>query len=147
MSTVRLLLILALFPALTALGHDMYLFYEQHGVNSIIADAQQAAEEKGWTSMFASLGYIWTRYSEESYRATAEIMPPEDWARINTLLAQKAFFVGLAFAGFWYVLAFILKLLGFGSGDRKVSVTTGRQSRINELMGRKKTTSSKYKRK
>lgn len=148
MRTVHFLLILVLIPALVALGHDIFLFYEQYGIDNVWEDLNQRAEDKGWTSFFASLGYIWTRYHEDSYRMTVEVTAPEDWAYINALLTQKAFFMGLAFAGFWYALTFILKLLSVGSSERKIK-DSGRHSRVKELMGRNKIGGGgmKYKRK
>ncbi len=100
-------------PAMAALGHDLYLFYEN--------------QEKGF--MFAALGFIWTRYDPDSFQWTADNFS-EYWPSINMLLAQKAFFVGLAFAAFFYALAGLFKVASFllpGKEGRYKSKIHGRQ--------------------
>ncbi len=130
MRGVHLFMFVVLIPALVALGHDCYLFYEN--------------QDRGF--MFAALGFIWTRYEPESYRWTVENLP-DYWPWINLLLEQKAFFAGLVFAGFFYVILGILKLCRAGpfAGETGKKFSTG--NRTDELMGRAGKSDFKYKRK
>lgn len=108
------LLLIALLPALAALGHDLYLFYDNYGIDNIQGDAQQQVEDKGAFSFFASLGFIWTRYSPETYKMAAENMNEQSWALLSRFLTHKAVAVALALAGFIMMMAFLLRLLGVG---------------------------------
>lgn len=112
MSGVRLFMVLVLLPALAALGHDLYLFYTNEGVDNVVSDATKIFDEKGASSFFAALGFIWTKYDVESFKAIAQSMDEQTWSYVNKVLAQKAVVVGLAFAGFWYVLLGLLRILG-----------------------------------
>ncbi len=115
MQGLTLLMFVLLWPALIALGHDVYLFYINEGMQSAQGLLQgQTPNDKGFLSLFASLGFIWTAYHPESYKFTVESVDKETWAYINLLLKQKAVFVGLAFAGFSYVIILIVKLLSVG---------------------------------
>lgn len=111
MGGVRFFMILVLVPAIVALGHDIYLFYATEGVDNVVSDATKIFEEKGASSFFAALGFIWTKYDVESFRLVAQSMDEKTWSYINLVLAQKAVIVGLVFAGFWYALLGILRVL------------------------------------
>jgi len=99
------LLFLLLIPAFIALGHDMYLFYE-----NVVVEKGFILEE----FKFSALGFIWTTYAEESYKSVVASTTPEYWPTIDYLLTFKAFFVGLGFAGIFVVPFMILKLFGKG---------------------------------
>lgn len=130
MRGVHLFMFVLALPALAALGHDIYLYYNN--------------PDMGFK--FAALGFIWTNYHPESYKWTVEQTQPMGyWDSINSLLAQKAFFVGLAFAGIFYVLIGILKLLGVGA-EKELKSFSGNK-RVDEMLGRKKAGGFKYKRK
>ncbi|MGB4057138.1 MAG: hypothetical protein WBK77_03535 [Alphaproteobacteria bacterium] len=119
------LLTFLLIPAMAALGHDLYLFYQN--------------QEKGFE--FAALGFIWTRYEPESYKSAVEITTPDGyWPYINFILAQKAVLVGVVFAAIMMVFIGLLQLLGVG-GERKIKAPSGSR-RSDEIMGKK---SAKYK--
>ena len=98
--------------------------------------------------LLAALGFIWTKYEPESYRWTVEVTEPEGyWPYINMILAQKAAIVGAAFAGFFYVILGILKLLGaWPFNEPNITNFTGSR-RMDEIMGGKKAGRFKYKRK
>ena len=100
------IMILALVPALVALGHDAYLFY--------INQDNPIYQEGDFTRFFASLGYIWTTYHPASYQSVIESVSPETWTEINGFLTQKAFFVALAFAGAIYAIVIVLWFFGIG---------------------------------
>ncbi len=130
MRGVGLFLFIVTLPALAALGHDAYLYY----IN----------QPKPFD--LAALGFIWTQYDPESYKmAVEQIEPMGYWPWLNWLLAQKAVFVGLGFAMFFYVLTGILYLLGVGREKEAKSFSGNRHT--EEMLGGKKLGSFKYKRK
>lgn len=103
------LIFLLLIPAIAALGHDAYLFYNNHlnpGVFSIDLLLQEFK--------FSALGFIWTNYEVESYKMTVQSMSEDDWALIDYMLTFKAFYVGLGFAAFFIIFFAILALFGIG---------------------------------
>lgn len=125
-----LFLFIVTIPALVALGHDAYLYY----IN----------QPKPFD--FAALGFIWTQYDPESYKmAVEQVEPMGYWPWLNWLLAQKAVFVGAAFAAFFYMLVGILHLLGVGR-EKEVTNFSGNR-RTEEMLTGKKTRGFKYKRK
>ena len=146
MSGVRLFMFVVLLPALAALGHDIYLFYTHEGVNNVVADATQAIADKGAFTLFASLGYIWTQYDPENYKLIAQSLDEETWSALNTLLSYKAFFVGLAFAGFFYVLLGCLKLLSVWPFRKENLESFAATNRADQAFGRQKK-KMKFKRK
>ena len=104
-----ILIFILLIPAFIALGHDFYLFYNEH-LNPGFFSIDLLKEE----FKFSALGYIWTTYDEASYKTVVQSMAPEDWAQIDKFLTYKAFFVALAFAAAILGLLFIIGLLGKG---------------------------------
>lgn len=112
MRGVSLFMLIVALPALAALGHDIWLFYDNYGLGSIQRDLETILQEKGASSLFAALGFIWTQYCPDSYAWTVENTAPETWALISEFLTYKAFFVAAAFAGAVYILLGLLKLLG-----------------------------------
>jgi hypothetical protein len=108
MSGVRLFMFVVALPALAALGFDIWM-YVQHS-------ADQAF-------MLSTPGYLWTHYHPESYKQVFESIDPQYWPWMHFVLGQKGVVVGAAFAGFFYVLLGILKILRLppfrdGSVDR-----------------------------
>lgn len=103
------LLFFLLIPAFIALGHDIYLFYQQN-LNPGIFSIDLLLEK----FKFSALGFIWTTYAVDSYKAVVEATAPENWAIIDKFLTIKAFYLGLAFTGTLIVLFTILKLFGKG---------------------------------
>lgn len=132
MRGVHFFIFLVALPALAALGHDAYLFYLN--------------QDKGFE--MAALGFIWTKYHPDSYRWTVEATEPMGyWPYINLILAQKAALVGAAFAGFFYVILLILKILGLWPfNEPNLSGFSGNR-RVDEVLGGKKAGRFKYKRK
>ena len=122
------LIFLLLIPALVALGHDAYLFYNEHLNPGAFSIDLLKKEFK-----FSALGFIWTAYSEDSYRTVVETTAPEDWAKIDKFLTYKAFYAGLAFAGFFIALFGILAMFGIGPFTREDgSASSGRQSKKSQ---------------
>jgi uncharacterized RDD family membrane protein YckC len=103
---VIFLMFLVSIPALTALGHDAWLYYN---------DQSRPFE-------FADLGFIWTKYDPESYRTAIEQIDPETWANINYFLTFEAFYVGIAFAVFFYIIIGLFSLLKPASGEKKPKI-------------------------
>ncbi|MCB9982971.1 MAG: hypothetical protein H6861_04745 [Rhodospirillales bacterium] len=103
------LIFLLLIPAFIALGHDFYLFYNEY-LNPGVFSIDLLLEK----FKFSALGFIWTTYAEDSYKNVVQSTDPETWATIDSLLTIKAFYAGLAFAGFFIVLFLILKMFGKG---------------------------------
>jgi len=99
---MRLFLFIILLPALAAIGHDGYLFYENQ-------------PEEGFR--LASLGFIWTTYHLESYKQAVEMLEPDVWAYINEILAFPAVYVALALAAFLGILGGLVYMI-FG-GDKR----------------------------
>lgn len=141
-----LLLILVTLPFLAALGHDVYLFATHGGSVEILQESIQTTldnpGEPGVKSLFASLGYVWTHYEPESYKWFAENSDEQTWAILNLILAQKAVVVGAVFAGFFYLLFFILKIAGGGDKGVVYSSPSRGSGRANKGGGK-----FKYKRK
>lgn len=131
MRGVHLFMFILALPALAALGHDAYLFYMN--------------QDKGFE--LAAAGFIWTKYHPESYRWTVEATSPDYWPYINEILAQKAVLVGAAFAGFFYVILGILKVLGVWPFAEEAVKTFSGNRRADEILGDKKSARFKYKRK
>ena len=136
MRGVHLFMLIVLIPALLALGHDIYLFTENSNMDALQTTLNENPEQV--KTFFADLGFVWTEYSPETYKQAVDVMDPKDWAIINKILSYKAVFVGLVFAGFFYVLLFLLKILKAGPfRDQSVSSSSSRNGRIDKLMGRK----------
>lgn len=146
MRGVHLFMIILLIPAILALGHDIYLFTQ----NSSINEATQALQDQdeGIRSFFADTGFLWTEYSPNTYKATVESLDPEQWAKVNKILAHKAVLVALAFAGIFYALLLLLKILGVWPFRRGESSGGGRKSKgKDDILSRGKSEKFKYKRK
>lgn len=95
MRGIHFLIFLVTLPAIVALGHDVYLYYEN--------------QDRGF--MFSALGWIWTQYHPESYEWTVEQTAPDTWRYINNILALKATVVTIGFAVVVYALILLLSLL------------------------------------
>ncbi|MEM7651268.1 MAG: hypothetical protein AAF204_04210 [Pseudomonadota bacterium] len=108
------LLFLLLIPALIALGHDIYLFYVEN-LNPGVFSLDLLLEK----FKFSAVGFIWTTYSADTYKAVVEATAPEVWAYIDPLLTVKAVVAGLLFTGLIIFIFYILKMFGLGpmAGD------------------------------
>ncbi len=105
-----LLIFVLLIPAFIALGHDVYLFFNNH-VNDPLMVSTGLIEEE---FKFSAFGFIWTNYEPESYKAAARSMSPENWAMLDKFLTIKAFFGGLYFAGIIIAIMMVLALFKIG---------------------------------
>lgn len=119
-----LLLFLAL-PVLGALGHDVYITYQD----------QDFTKEM----MFSDVGYLWTHYHPESYNWAHRNFSPENWQYLVAfVLEQKTILVAAVPLLLAAAILAVLRLLGlppfrdagsmvnfkkkgfgFGSGDKK----------------------------
>jgi hypothetical protein len=146
-----LLIFILAIPALAALGHDAYLFFQNGGtMDTLQAQVQTSlagTEEPGVRSFFATGGWIWTQYKPESYKWVAENTNKDTWAIINLILAQKAVLIGAAFAGFFYSLFILLRLVNVGPFRNQSRVHVSDKGSINALLGKKDPQKFKYKRK
>lgn len=100
---------LVLIPAIIALGNDIYLFTEVR-----LADQMFSIDLLMEKFKFSALGFIWTHYDIDSYKAAVDSMPAEDWAKIDKLLTFKAFHLTIGFAVIMIILFYILKMFGIG---------------------------------
>lgn len=145
MRGVHFFMLLVLVPAILALGHDIFLFTQNGSVNELTTTIQD--QDEGVRTLFSDLGFVWTEYHPESYKQTVEALEPEQWAKINKVLAHKAVLVGLAFAGMFYVLLFILKLFGAwpfrGTQGERIAANKSVDDILKKGSGKK----MKYKRK
>ena len=141
------LLFLLLIPALIALGHDCYLFYQQH-LNPGIFSVDMFMEE----FKFSALGFIWTTYAVDSYKIVFETTESGTWATIDSFLTIKAFYLGLTFAGALIVLFTILKQFDMGPFYDGEKATSGlskkkRKKEPESFRGGGKSKKMNYKRK
>lgn len=91
----RIFLFIMFLPLLAAVGHDLWLFYEN--------------QDRGF--MMTSLGFLWTNYHEESFTQAVEMMDKDVWQYVNMLLAQKAIIVTASLFVFSLMLAGIAKVI------------------------------------
>ncbi len=138
------LLFLLLIPALIALGHDIYLFYIQH-LNPGIFSIDLLLEK----FKFSALGFIWTTYAVDSYKAVVEATASDTWVIIDQLLTIKAFHLSLGFAGAFIMLFFILKQFGIGpfAGENAGSSSPKKRKKPESFRGGGKSKKMQYKRK
>lgn len=119
-----LLSILAL-PVLAALGHDIYVTYQDQDLNKAM--------------MFSNVGWLWTHYHAESFDTVRKSMSPENWHRLNVyVLEQKTILIAAVPFIIAAVILAVLRVLNlppfqdagsmgkfkkngfsFGSGDKK----------------------------
>ncbi len=125
MRGVHLFMFFVAIPALAALGFDVYLYAMD--------------QDKGF--MMTTPGYILTHYYMDGYKQLVEISG-EYWPYIDFILAQKSVYVGMAFAGAWYVLLLVLKILRVYPFNTDSGTIHASGNRTNEILGGK---SSKYK--
>lgn len=110
-----LFLFLIFLPVFMALGHDVFLFFTAN--NDIALDVQAISrlyheDRPGRGFSFASLGYIWTTYSPETFRMATDSFTPEEWAGIRKFLSFKAVIVAAAFSFLIYIFVLIGRLFG-----------------------------------
>ncbi|MCB1720174.1 MAG: hypothetical protein H6860_06380 [Rhodospirillales bacterium] len=136
------IIFLLLIPAFIALGHDFYLFYNEHLNPGIFSIDLLKKEFK-----FSALGFIWTTYDEASYKSVVENTAPETWATIDSLLTIRAFYAGLAFAGVFITFFLILKLFGKGPFANEEAVYTEKSSKGVSFRAGSQNKKMQYKRK
>ncbi len=144
---MRIFMFIVLLPAIAALGHDIYLFVINDGIETRPSLMTGDPDDKGIFSYFASLGFIWTQYHPESYKWVVQAVDQDVWGKINFLLAQKAVVVGLIFAGIISVITFVIKSFA-GNGEKTPKHMRGKKgSKDLSFESRNKKNTFKYKRK
>ena len=133
---------LLLIPAFIALGHDFYLFYNEHLNPGVFSIDLLKKEFK-----FSALGFIWTTYDEASYKSVVENTAPETWATIDSLLTIRAFYAGLAFAGVFITFFLILKLFGKGPFVNEEAIYMEKSSKDVSFRAGSQSKKMQYKRK
>lgn len=125
MNGIFLLCFILAIPAFAALGHDIYLTYQDQDFTK--------------TMMFSDVGYLWTTYSPESYAWAKDHIDPGTWEVFLTpFLEQTTVLIALIPAILTFIIAMLLKIFNlppfaqsakagkgpkgknfsFGSGDR-----------------------------
>lgn len=112
MRGIHFFLLIVTLPVLIALGHDLYLFYvaQDQGLNMDLVTKIYTEDRPARQFDFAALGFIWTKYSPDTYALMAESFEPSEWANIQELLKLKAVYVFGAFAVLMYIIAFLFKI-------------------------------------
>ena len=105
---MRTFAFIVLIPAIVAIGHDVYLFITQTGIENYDGIS---GGDKPWHSHFAALGWIWTNYHPDSYRWVSQNIDPSQWTFISALLGQKAVVVSLCFGAVLYTIARVFHAL------------------------------------
>lgn len=139
-----LLIFILLIPAFIALGHDIYLFVQQHVPNTAMLSLDLIKEK----FKFSAFGFIWTHYDPNSYKEAARSLDPDTWASLDKFLTIKAFYAGLTFAGVIVVIMSVFALFGLGpmasEGGR---VYSGKDKKAPSRVGKKAGGKMEYKRK
>lgn len=137
MRGIALLCFLLAVPFLAALGHDIYITYQNQ-------DFTQPLK-------FSALGYLWVHYGPESYKWAEANIDKGTWTHIQTwLLEQRTVVVTAVPALAVYALLLVLKLLHlppFSDGARFFSGKKSKDSDFTFSGAADKKTKLKYKRK
>ncbi len=118
----RFLLFIFAIPVLAALGHDLYLFYEN--------------QEKGFN--FATIGFIWSQYEEQSLREFMRPFDDEQREMAGFVLSQYASAVGGAIFAMALLIFGLVHVFGGGSYRSHDMPKSKRENRLDRVMGRQK---------
>lgn len=124
MKAIHFFLFIVTLPILIVLGHDLYLFYVAQGeqLDPDLATKLFTEERPGRGFDFAALGFIWTKYSPETFSLMKDSYTAEEWAVIQEYLKLPAFYVAVAFAVVMYLLAALVVIFkGIKEKSQKVS--------------------------
>lgn len=138
-----LLIFVLLIPAMIALGHDIYLFYENHAKDAPMVTTDIIQEE----FKFSAFGFIWTNYAPESYKMTRLSLEADTWAMVDQFLTITAFYAGLTFAGVIVAFMAFFALFGLGPMASEGGRIYGGKEKTPPKIGGKKTGKMEYKRK
>lgn len=97
--------VLASFPLLAAIGHDVYLY----SLNPDKAFELTAA------------GFLWTKYHPESYKQAIDMLPAENWETINQILTFKTVYIAAVISLFFYALIIIAGSVKGGKAKKNKS--------------------------
>lgn len=131
MKAIHFFLFIVTLPLIIVIGHDLYLFYIAQGeqLDPDLATKLFTEERPGRTFDFAALGFIWTKYSPDTYKLMSESFEPEEWANIQAFLKLKAFYVTAAFAVVMYLLAAIIHIFK-GISERRTKVSKRKKAKM-----------------
>lgn len=114
MRGIFLLCFVLLIPALAALGHDLFITYQDQDFTKPM--------------MFSDLGYLWTHYEPGSYKWARENIDQSTWdSTLTPLLEQTSVIAAFVPAGAVYILLLILKLLNLPPFSDGVRVGKGKK--------------------
>ena len=132
-STFLILLVVVTVPFVAAIGHDLWLYYEN--------------PDNGF--LMSEIGFIWKRYSPESFKITRDILNAEEWNILNRyILDQKTIVLTGVFAVFLYVMLIGNKLLsGISSTRGKYISKKYKNKKIDAILGEMQKEKYDYKRK
>jgi hypothetical protein len=120
-------------PALALLCHDIYMFYVAQGSPTDISSAAlkiYTEERPGRGFDFSALGYLWTKYSPDTYAIMGDSMEPAEWASVKAFLTFKAFYVVAGLTGIVYALIGAVYLTK--AVNRKTRKFSGKGSPIHD---------------
>jgi len=136
MRGISILCFLLAVPALAALGHDIYIVYQDQDFTKAM--------------MFSDVGFLWTEYGPESYKWAQSNLSKETWDGILTpLLEQTTVLVAAAPALLVYGILLFLKIFNmppFSDGTKTFGGSRKRGS-FSFSGGDKSQGKFKYKRK
>ena len=119
MRGVGFFIFLITLPVLLALGFDGYMWYS-HGQGPFV---------------FYTVGYIWEHFDPVSLKSVAQNLSPIMRPYFDLIISQKAAVDGAVFAGFFYLILILLKVLKwwpFNNQDRYDPRT-----RAEKILGKK----------
>lgn len=131
-----------LIPAMVAIGHDTYLFYQEH-LNPGIFSIDLLMEK----FKFSALGFIWTTYSLETYESVVQTTDKDTWSVIDQILTFKTFYAGLLFAGIFIFLFTIFSFAGIGPFASEEGSKSAKEKEIESFRSGAQSKKMKYKRK
>ena len=131
MRGIHFFLLVVTLPVLIALGHDLYLFYvaQDQGLSMDLVTKIHSEDRPARQFDFAALGFVWTKYSPDTYALMAESFEPSEWAGIQEFLKLKAVYVFGAFAVLMYIVAFLFKI-GASLKNKSEKVSKRRKAKM-----------------
>lgn len=135
MRGLSILCFLLILPILGALGHDIYVTYQDQDFSK--------------TMMFSDVGYLWTNYEPDTYKWAQKNVDQGTWDHVLTpILEQTSVVVAAVPALVTFSILILLRIFNLPPFRSDVSVKPGhRKGRFGFGSGDKGTGKMKYKRK
>ncbi len=102
-------LFLLLLPALIALGHDVYMLQATLPENQMLSIDTLLNDFK-----LSDFGFIIAHHSPDTLQAIGQNLPEGQLKILESVFKIKAVYLGLTWAGMFFVLFAILALFGIG---------------------------------